>query len=118
MTLKQGESLAEELHSRRAVLVRRLHEQRERAASREHDLGDVVDLALEEIERGTEQLLMELERRELVRVVEAERLLSEGRLGVCRLCGADIDPRRVRARPESALCVDCAAELEQMRTLH
>jgi DnaK suppressor protein len=118
MTLKQWESLAEVLHGRRAVLARRLRMQRERVASGRHDLGDPVDLALEEIDRGTDELLMELERRELDRLVEAERLLFEGRLGVCRRCGADIDPRRLAVRPESALCVDCAAELEQKRTLH
>ncbi|OJY63608.1 MAG: conjugal transfer protein TraR [Sphingobium sp. 66-54] len=28
--------------------------------------------------------------------------------GTCVLCGADIAPRRLEARPEASLCIDCA----------
>jgi DnaK suppressor protein len=34
--------------------------------------------------------------------------LAEGTYGICEQCGAAIDPRRLRAAPESTLCIDCA----------
>ena len=35
--------------------------------------------------------------------------LGEGTYGVCDSCGAEIPAGRLRIRPESTLCVDCAS---------
>ena len=37
--------------------------------------------------------------------------LDEGTYGTCDACGADIDPRRLRAMPESTVCVGCPVPL-------
>lgn len=34
--------------------------------------------------------------------------IESGTYGACVLCGADIAPRRLEARPEASLCIDCA----------
>ncbi|HZV17566.1 MAG TPA: TraR/DksA family transcriptional regulator [Sphingobium sp.] len=34
--------------------------------------------------------------------------IENGTYGTCVLCGADIAPRRLEARPEASLCIDCA----------
>jgi DnaK suppressor protein len=49
-------------------------------------------------------------------VVAAERIaraltkLEEGSYGVCDSCGQPIAAARLRAAPESVLCIDCAAK--------
>jgi DnaK suppressor protein len=43
----------------------------------------------------------------LERVDRALKKLEEGTYGACDSCGRAIDPRRLRAAPESTVCVDC-----------
>jgi len=42
------------------------------------------------------------------RVARALAKLDEGSYGVCDACGEPIDVRRLRAAPDSALCIECA----------
>lgn len=55
--------------------------------------------------RGLEQRLQEAER--------AEQKLAEGTYGLCDRCKKPISPERLKARPESVLCVRCAAQMEE-----
>jgi DnaK suppressor protein len=43
----------------------------------------------------------------LERVDRALQKLEEGTYGTCDRCGKEIDPRRMRAAPESTVCVTC-----------
>jgi DnaK suppressor protein len=43
----------------------------------------------------------------LERVERAIAKLGDGTYGTCDSCGTTIDPRRLRAAPESAVCVAC-----------
>ena len=43
----------------------------------------------------------------LERVERALAKIDEGTYGVCDVCGTEIDPRRMRAAPESSTCVSC-----------
>jgi DnaK suppressor protein len=45
----------------------------------------------------------------LERTQRALAKLDEGSYGVCDGCGADIPPGRLRAMPDSVLCLTCAA---------
>jgi DnaK suppressor protein len=45
----------------------------------------------------------------LERTQRALAKLDAGTYGVCDSCGADIPPARLRAMPDSVLCVTCAA---------
>jgi DnaK suppressor protein len=45
----------------------------------------------------------------LARTERALAKLDEGSYGVCDGCGAPIPPARLRAMPDSVLCVTCAA---------
>lgn len=40
--------------------------------------------------------------------------IDEGTYGTCDSCGKPIAPGRLRAAPESALCVDCAAAAKRL----
>lgn len=46
--------------------------------------------------------------REIASVTRALERIAEGTYGECPKCGADIAPGRLEARPEAALCIDCA----------
>jgi RNA polymerase-binding transcription factor DksA len=50
------------------------------------------------------------------RVAEVEEALARqraGTYGICAECGQPIDPERLRARPESTTCIECARQKEQ-----
>ena len=52
--------------------------------------------------------LLESALRELDDLDTALRRLEAGEYGVCQRCGRAIDPARLEARPDAALCIDCA----------
>lgn len=46
--------------------------------------------------------------REIGSVKRALARIEDGTYGECVRCGGDIAPARLDARPEAALCIDCA----------
>lgn len=46
--------------------------------------------------------------QEIVSVERALARLDDGNYGTCVRCGGEIAPARLDARPEAALCIDCA----------
>ena len=47
--------------------------------------------------------------REIASVKRALTRIENGTYGQCVRCGAEIAPRRLEARPEAALCFECAS---------
>jgi DnaK suppressor protein len=50
--------------------------------------------------------------REIASVKRALARIDDGTYGQCVRCGEDIAPARLDARPEAALCIDCARQAE------
>jgi len=50
--------------------------------------------------------------REIASVKRALARIEDGTYGECVRCGEEIAPARLDARPEAALCIDCAREAE------
>jgi DnaK suppressor protein len=103
-------AVAQELQTRRAALRARLagmSKPPERAA----DLGfgkRIGDGTTEAVSRLTDVGVGRgLEITE-ARIGRALAKLEEGSYGVCDACGGVIAPARLRAAPESALCIECA----------
>lgn len=48
--------------------------------------------------------------REIASVKRALARIEDGEYGVCVRCGGDINPKRLDARPEAALCIHCASK--------
>ncbi len=46
--------------------------------------------------------------REIASIRRALLRIEQGDYGTCVRCGGDIAPARLEARPEAALCIDCA----------
>jgi RNA polymerase-binding transcription factor DksA len=53
-----------------------------------------------------------LVEREIASVKRALARIEDGTYGECVRCGEDIAPARLDARPEAALCIDCARTAE------
>lgn len=50
--------------------------------------------------------------REIASVKRALGRIADGTYGECVRCGGKIAPARLEARPEAALCIDCARAAE------
>ena len=50
--------------------------------------------------------------REIASVKRALARIDDGTYGECVRCGEDIAPARLEARPEAALCINCARAAE------
>lgn len=50
--------------------------------------------------------------REIGSVKRALGRIEEGTYGECVRCGGEIAPARLTARPEAALCIDCARQAD------
>lgn len=51
--------------------------------------------------------------REIASVKRALARIEDGTYGECVRCGEDIAPARLEARPEAALCINCAQAAER-----
>ncbi|HEX6992666.1 MAG TPA: TraR/DksA C4-type zinc finger protein [Gammaproteobacteria bacterium] len=66
----------------------------------------LVDLNLAEISRDVDEL----------RAIEyALARIEAGSYGICRACGQPIAEERLRAIPETPLCIDCQTRAEESR---
>lgn len=66
----------------------------------------LVDLNLSEISRDVDEL----------RAIQyALGRIESGSYGTCQSCGRQINPERLRAIPETPLCIDCQSRAEEQR---
>lgn len=100
----------------RQQLLTRLHQgvrEQEEMVSGPTDPADSADLAAGQKAVDILQSLSAVELRELRAVQAALRRLEDGTYGECLSCGGEIGEGRLKAIPEAALCVDCAAMREK-----
>ena len=46
--------------------------------------------------------------QEINRIEQTLKRVSEGTYVICARCGADIDPKRLKALPTATICISCA----------
>ena len=78
-----------------------------------NDLPDEVDLASAEYNQSFTFRLRDRERFLLTKVQQALRKIEEGTFGICEECEEPIDPRRMKARPVTTLCIRCKEDQER-----
>lgn len=88
-----------ELEARFANLARDLSEPPNR---------DWDEMAIEQEDDEALEQQAALVEREIASVRRALGRIKDGSYGICVRCGEDIAPERLQARPEAALCIDCA----------
>jgi DnaK suppressor protein len=103
---------AKEALLRRRNAIRRLYAKN---AGDRQDMGEVVesdwpDRASDKETATMLDRLSEDEHRELIEIDAALRRISEGSFGKCESCGGAIGRLRLRALPETRLCITCSAE--------
>jgi len=86
----------------------------------ENELGDEIDLALQEKET---QLGFRLQARNNIymkKVRKALQKIEDGTFGECEDCGDEISGQRLIARPTADLCIACkeAEERGENQTIH
>ncbi len=69
----------------------------------------IGDGTIEAVSRLTEIGVGNALEQSLARVERAIVKLDEGSYGTCDACGGEIEPRRLKAMPESVHCLECAA---------
>jgi DnaK suppressor protein len=105
-TSNMHENIAKALHARLSELTGRVAEieselRKPLSADSEERATDLENQeALETIENS--------EMHEIRQIQEALNRISEGSY-ICAECGADIDPKRLRALPTATRCISCAA---------
>jgi RNA polymerase-binding transcription factor len=95
------------LDRKRALLARHATLAHDAQALYEERESDPQDRAADVSAAGTLERIDENEMAQLARVVAALARLDGGTWGRCLVCGAQIDPKRLRAVPEAARCTRC-----------
>ncbi len=107
---KLGAAERKKLEDERAQTQAELDRLREYLKA-EHEKDDEVDLDVYEREKN-----LALVRRLEQKIEEIDRALQtaqKGTYGICERCGKPIDPERLKALPETTMCVKCKNELER-----
>ena len=74
--------------------------------------GDLVDQANSSREIDTDRALRYLYQQKLRRLEQVWGRFCQGQYGVCESCNRLIDPARLDALPDTALCVRCQRQKE------
>ena len=77
------------------------------------DPKDLVDVATEDIDRTTLEVLGAQEMRRLNLVASALARIPNGHYGVCMKCGLRIPKERLEAIPYALLCIACQSSEER-----
>ncbi len=101
----------------KARLEAELAEIQERQARFVEDLAeplnpDSSEQAVEMEDDAALEAQAALVTREIASIKRALARIADGTYGECVRCGNDIAPARLDARPEAALCIDCARKAE------
>lgn len=74
---------------------------------------DAADQASLETDRSFLLRIRDRERKLISKIDEALNRISNNEYGTCLECGEEIGKKRLDARPETTLCVDCKEEAEE-----
>lgn len=75
---------------------------------------DPIDRAMSESNRSIELRKRDRERKLIQKIKKAIQRTDDGSYGVCDECGEEISESRLKARPETILCINCKEEQEKV----
>ena len=79
----------------------------------EMDPKDVADVASDDIDRKMLEALSSQDIKRLKAIDAALTRISQGRYGLCMVCGKKIPQERLTAIPYAVMCVDCQKSEER-----
>jgi DnaK suppressor protein len=109
MNKKELIKFKEELLKKKADL---LHIVKKSPADTNSEVGDMIDIASDSVER---ELMFELSDNERVMINDIENALQkieDGRFGKCESCSKPIAEKRLSAVPFARYCIDCQSKSE------
>ena len=68
---------------------------------------DLADQGSDQMEREKAFLFLSREEKYLQQIQDALNRIELGEYGICRVCGKDIDPKRLEIVPTTRICVPC-----------
>jgi len=77
--------------------------------------SDPTDQAVQELDRNRLLRFKDRERKLIRKIEKALNRIEEGSYGGCEVCGAQISESRLKARPMTTLCIDCAQKSKVKR---
>lgn len=115
LTDAQLEELKNTLLSRRHKIIRAEEDSIEFEREQSEDRHpDELDLATAEWDRTVEQRMRGRDTALLKKIDKALVLIGEGTYGECTSCSNYIGYKRLSARPEATLCIECKEEQERL----
>ena len=114
MTKKELKKFRELLEEKRdAVMARARKTLTEDMSLDQDDLPDEMDLASSEYYQSFEFRLRGREKSHLAKLNLALRKIDAGTFGICEECEEPIGKKRLEARPETGLCIQCKENQER-----
>lgn len=77
-----------------------------------------ADLGSETFERSKDLALREQTEIQLAKINDALKRMEMGKYGICDSCGNEIPIERLKAMPETTMCLNCKGKEEQLRDRH
>jgi len=74
--------------------------------------SDPTDQAVQELDRNRLLRFKDRERKLIRKIEKALTRIEDGSYGACEACSSPINEARLKARPMTNLCIDCATEME------
>ncbi len=113
--------LSAQLMARRDAICRCLESlQLELTDAAEHrDCSDLLDeSSVDDADLGTDRLLLAQARRALASTTAALERIADGTYGECATCGDAIPLVRLRALPDTRICIDCSRAIRKHAPEH
>lgn len=105
------------LLKRREEILKEIMETKRELIERGEPLPDTVDQATRESNLAFELRLRDREQKLLKKIDKALKKIEDGTYGICEICGEEIDEKRLIARPEATLCIECKRAQERMEKI-
>src|SRR5512143_3267740 len=87
------------------------NERKKLEKERQQTIAEIERLSVYEREKNL--ALVRRQEKRLAEIDDALRAAKKGTYGICERCGKEIDPARLKALPETTLCIRCKNELEK-----
>ena len=98
------------LLKRKEEILKEVLETKRGLTEKGEPLPDALDQATRESDLAFELRLRDREQKLLKKI-------ENGTYGICEVCGSEIDEKRLMARPEATLCIDCKRAQERIEKI-
>ncbi len=105
------------LLKKKEEILRDVLETKKELEDKDERLADTIDQAVRESNLAFELRIRDREQKLLKKIDKALKKIEEGTYGICEMCGGEIDEKRLKARPEATLCIECKRAQERMEKI-